>query len=243
MDRYNPLIHNEIALNQEKFALDEKTLMQEVSKVFIWMFFGLLVTSLTSTFAIVFPDIYLDLMNGFMGMVILFAPLVFVFLLVSRINKYSASKAATMFVVFSILEGLQLGYIFFMYSFSSIISTFLVTSITFLIMGIYGFTTKTDLTKFSKLFMFALVGIIISSLLNIFLFKSTGFDLIISGIGVILFTGLIAYDTQKIKESITYYYATEGKNSGRGVILGALNLYLDFINLFLFLLRFLGDRD
>ena len=242
MDKSMSAFHQAISQNPAKYTISDDLLSQEISKVYGWMFFGLMLTAATAFYCASNPSWYIGLIQGFSGIVIMLSPLALVFYLSARIHTMTASKAGTFFLIFSILMGLSLGTVFLVYSLGSIFSTFIVTSLTFLIMAFYGYTTKTDLTQFGKIFMFALVGLIISMVINIFLGSST-FDMIISGIGVLLFTGLIAYDTQKIKEAIIYSYGMDGRASGRGTIMGALALYLDFINLFLFLLRFLGNRD
>jgi uncharacterized protein len=242
MERYNAEMHQAIGQNPNQFAINEQTISQEISKVFSWMFFGLLLTTASSWFCYQAGEAYLNLISGFTGIIIMLAPLGIVFYLSARINKMTASAAGVTFLIFSLIMGVSLGTVFYQYNLGSIVSTFLTTSLLFAVMAGYGYVTKKDLTKMGSLLFFGLIGIIIASLVNIFL-KNTMFDLVISAIGVIIFLGLTAYDTQKIKESIIYYHGVEGKASGRATIMGALALYLDFINLFLFLLRFMGKRD
>lgn len=225
-----------------RFEMNAGTLAQEISKVYYWMFFGLLLTGV-SAFTVASSDTLRNIIYGTsLQWVVMLAPLGMVFFLSARIHKISASTAGTLFLVFSVVMGMSLAYIFWIFELGSIATTFAVTGGTFFIMASYGYTTKTDLTQFGKLAIFALIGIILASIVNIFV-GSSGLHMIISGVGVLLFTGLIAYDTQKIKEMIIYNHAIEGRTSGRAIIMGALALYLDFINLFLFLLQFLGDRD
>jgi hypothetical protein len=242
MDRHITEFHTAIEQDPTRFTMNAGTLAQEISKVYYWMFFGLLLTGATAFITASSETLVNAIYGTPLQWVVMLAPLGMVFFLSARIHKISASTAGTLFLVFSVLMGMSLAYIFWIYSLGSIATTFAVTGITFFLMASYGYTTKTDLTQFGKLAMFALVGIIIASVINIFM-GSSGLDMIISGIGVLLFTGLIAYDTQKIKEMIIYNYGLEGRTSGRAIVMGALSLYLDFINLFLFLLRFLGDRD
>lgn len=174
-------------------------------------------------------------------MIVTFAPLGFVLLMSFGINKLSAMTMTFLFVVYSILMGMSLSFIFLMYTASSIATTFLITSAMFGVMAVAGYTTRTDLTKFGSIMIMGVVGIIIASLINIFL-RSSGLDYIISFIGVLIFTGLTAYDVQKLKRIGSQVEA--GTEAARKLsILGALTLYLDFINLFLFLLRFLGKRN
>jgi hypothetical protein len=242
MDRHITEYQHAMQQDPQRFSINEGTLAQEISKVYYWMFFGLLLTGITAFLVSTSEQLTNAIYATPLHWVVMLAPLGLVFFLSARIHKITASTAGTLFLVFSILMGLSISYIFTIYTGTSIATTFAVTGITFFLMATYGYTTKTDLTQFGKLAMFALIGIILASIINIFLGSSI-FDMIISGIGVLLFTGLIAYDTQKIKEMIIYNYGMEGSTSGRAIVMGALSLYLDFINLFLFLLRFLGDRD
>jgi FtsH-binding integral membrane protein len=144
-------------------------------------------------------------------------------------------------VAFSAVMGMSLSYIFLLYTQSSIASVFLITSLTFAVMAVVGYTTQTDLTRFGSLLMMALIGLIIASVVNIFM-ESSMMEFIISAVGVLIFTGLIAYDTQKLKRigAGVEYGSTE---ASKLAILGATSLYLDFINLFLHLLRLLGRRE
>ncbi|MHB8842830.1 MAG: Bax inhibitor-1/YccA family protein, partial [Candidatus Aquicultor sp.] len=155
-------------------------------------------------------------------------------------NRMSASTLLLVFVVYSILMGMSLSFIFFMYTLPSIAKTFLITTGMFGFMAVLGYTTKTDLTKFGSIMMMGLVGIIIASVVNIFM-QSSQMDYIISFIGVLVFTGLTAYDVQKLKR-IGSSAEADSENMRKMTIFGALTLYLDFINLFLFLLRFFGNR-
>lgn len=178
-------------------------------------------------------------MNLF-GYFVMFAPLGLVLLMSARIHKLSSLTLVALFIVFSILMGMSLSSIFLIYTGGSIFTTFFITAGTFAIMAILGYTTKTDLTKFGSILMMGVIGIIIAMVVNMFLQSGT-MDYIISGIGVLIFTGLTAYDVQKLKRiGAGVEYGTDETN--KLSIMGALSLYLDFINLFLFLLRFMGDR-
>jgi FtsH-binding integral membrane protein len=157
-----------------------------------------------------------------------------------RIQKMSAGTAQTLFWVYSVLNGLWLAAIFLVYTDASIARTFFVTAGTFAGMSIYGYTTKRDLSSMGSFLVMGLIGLILAMVVNIFL-ASTALDFAISVIGVLIFTGLTAYDTQKIK---SWYAESDGGDTMvKKTIYGALTLYLDFINLFLFLLRFLGNRN
>jgi hypothetical protein len=178
-------------------------------------------------------------MNMF-GYFVMFAPLGLVLLMSARFHKFSSVGLVALFIVFSVLMGMSLSSIFVIYTGSSIVSTFFITSATFTAMAILGYTTKTDLTKFGSILMMGVIGIIIASVVNMFM-QSGMMELIISIAGVLIFTGLTAYDVQKLKRiGSGVEYGTDETN--KLAIMGALNLYLDFINLFLFLLRFMGDR-
>jgi FtsH-binding integral membrane protein len=162
-----------------------------------------------------------------------------VFFLSFRIQSMSVSAARTTFLVYAGLVGLSLSSILLLYTGQSVVQTFFVTAASFGALSLYGYTTKRDLSAFGSFMVMGLFGILIASLVNIFL-QSSAMAFVISAIGVVVFAGLTAYDTQKIKEM---YFERDGYDTaGRKAIMGALTLYLDFINLFLFLLRFMGDR-
>lgn len=175
-----------------------------------------------------------------LGWVVMFAPLAFVLVMSFAFNKLSSFALLLLFIAYSTVMGVSLGFIFLAYTASSIASTFFVTSATFGVMAVVGYTTKQDLTKFGKILMMALIGIIIASVVNMFL-GSAFMDYVISIIGVLVFTGLTAYDVQKLKRiGAGVEYGSESAN--KLAIMGALNLYLDFVNLFMMLLRLFGDR-
>lgn len=175
-----------------------------------------------------------------LGWIVTFAPIGFILIMSFAFNKLSASALMILFLVYSAVMGLSLSFIFLIYTAGSIYSTFGVTAGMFGFMAVLGYTTKTDLTKFGSILMMALIGIILAMVVNFFVGSGT-LDLIISILGVLIFTGLTAYDVQKLKRiGAGIEHGTEGAN--KLAIMGALTLYLDFINLFLFLLRFLGGR-
>ena len=176
-----------------------------------------------------------------LGYVVMFAPLGFVLLMSSMFRKMSSVGLLLAFLVFSVIMGISLSYIFLIYTSGSIYTTFLITSGTFAFMAFLGKTTSTDLSKFGSYLYMALFGLIIAMVVNWFV-GSSSLDYLISGAGVLIFTGLTAYDVQKLKRigAGVEYGSEEGSKLA---IMGALDLYLDFINLFLFLLRFLGNRD
>ena len=167
------------------------------------------------------------------------APLGIIFYMSFGIRKMSAAKAQTVFWVFASLMGLSLSWILLIYTGVSVARVFFITSATFGAMSIYGYTTKRDLTKMGSFLMMGLIGIIIASVVNIFM-KSTMMYFVISILGVLIFVGLTAYDTQKIKNM--YLASDSGEVIGKKAVMGALTLYLDFINLFIMLLRLFGQR-
>ena len=173
-------------------------------------------------------------------MIVLFlGTLGMVFFLSFRINKLQVGTALTLFMVYAGLLGLMLSSIFMTYTGASITRTFFISAASFGALSLYGYTTQRDLSPIGSFLVMGLFGLILAIIVNIFL-KSTGLDFAISAIGVLIFAGLTAWDTQKIKEM--YSANDDGTVSGRKAVMGALTLYLDFINLFLFLLRFMGDR-
>ena len=236
-DQYNTLTDVKVR--------DESMVRAFMTGVFSWMFIALAITAVTAWYVASTPEI-LQLMFtetglSIFGWVVMLAPIGFVLLMSFRFQKLSALSLSLLFLVYSVLVGLSLSFIFLVYTMGSIATTFGVTSLTFGIMAIAGYTTKTDLTKFGSILMMALIGIIVATLVNFFL-KSESMQYLISFIGVLVFTGLTAYDVQKLKKIGNEM--TAGQESTRKyAIMGALSLYLDFINLFLFLLRFLGRRN
>lgn len=171
--------------------------------------------------------------------VVLLAPLGFVFFFGYKINKISAATAQIYLWVFATLMGLSLAPIFMVYTGSSIAKCFFITASLFGAMSLYGYTTKKDLTGMGSFLMMGLIGIIIASLVNLFM-KSSGLDFVVSILAVIIFTGLTAYDSQRIKAM--YYQFSDGESISKAATMGALSLYMDFINLFIQMLRFFGDR-
>ena len=217
-----------------------------MANVFSWMFLALAVTAFTSYLFGSSPILISSLINpetgsmNMLGWIVTLSPFGFVLLMSFRFNQLSFGTLSLLFIVFSVLMGMSLSFILLFYTASSIFLTFVITAATFGIMALMGYTTKTDLTKFGSLMMMGLFGIIIASIANFFM-RSGTLDYVISFIGVLVFTGLTAYDVQKLKRIANGEFYGQ-QPSKKLVILGALNLYLDFINLFLFLLRFLGNR-
>jgi FtsH-binding integral membrane protein len=212
--------------------------------VYNWMFIGLALTGLVA-FYVSQSETMLRLIFGnrliFFGLII--GELALVFSISGMVNRMSAGTATGLFVLYSVLNGATLSVIFLAYAGASIFSTFFICSGTFLACSIYGWTTKRDLTSWGGFFMMGLIGIIIASLVNLFI-RSSATTMIISYIGVFVFVGLTAYDTQRLKNMALVQTAGDASAIRKAAILGALALYLDFINLFLMLLRILGQsRD
>ena len=209
-------------------------------KTFGWMAMCLLITALTAMGFVNSGLFYQVATSGAMWLLII-AELVLVFVLSARINKMSVTTATIMLIVYSALNGATLSFIFVVYSLGSIAKTFFITTGMFGVMALVGATTKRDLSKMGSILFMALIGLIIASLVNIFL-HSSGLDWIISLIGVVLFTALTAYDVQRVKRLAAESDLYDDTQVGRLAVISALSLYLDFINLFLYLLRFFGRK-
>ena len=218
-------------------------------RVYNYMTIGLVLTGLTSfgTYSLSFNDVGGQLTMTAFGQalfgsplmwVIILAPLALVMFLSFRISKMSVGAAQATFWVYAALLGVSLASIFAVYTAASITQVFFITAATFGAMSLWGYTTNRDLTGMGSFLFMGLIGIIIASIVNIFL-GSSALGFAISVIGVLIFTGLTAYDTQKIKEM--YYVGDDGTVAGRKAIMGALSLYLDFLNLFLMMLRLFGQ--
>jgi FtsH-binding integral membrane protein len=216
-----------------------------IRSVYNWMAIGLALTGFVALY-VSSSETMLRLIfgNPLIFFVLILAELGLVFSIAGMVNRMSAGTATSLFVLYSALNGVTLSFIFLAYTRSSIVSTFFICGGTFIGCSIYGWTTKKDLTSWGGFLMMGLIGIIIASLVNMFI-RSSGMSIIISYIGVIIFVGLTAYDTQKLKNmALTQPADLDGAVIRKGAILGALSLYLDFINLFLMLLRIFGTgRD
>jgi len=220
-------------------AVRENALMRTV---FNWMAAGLAVSGLTAYFTANSPFL-LNLIfgNSFMMFVLIIGELGMVFAISKGVNTMQVSTASTLFLLFSFVNGLTLSAVLLAYTYESIATTFLVTAGTFGATSLYGYVTKKDLTSMGGLLMMALIGLIIASVVNIFMASST-LGWIITYAGILIFVGLTAYDTQKIKKLGLSLTPADGDQYGRISIVGALMLYLDFVNLFLLMLRILGGR-
>ncbi|WDF77519.1 Bax inhibitor-1/YccA family protein [Mucilaginibacter sp. KACC 22773] len=217
-----------------------------IANVFLWMFVALGISAICAYVFSQNQALYQMLRdpetgrNTGLGTLVMFAPLAFVLIISFGFQRLSYAVAALLFVAFSAVMGISLSYILIVYTAGSVIGVFVTTSVVFGIMAIAGYTTNTDLTKFGSLMMMGLIGIIVASLFNMFI-GSTQLEYIISYIGIAVFVGLTAYDVQKLKRigaGLEYGDASAGKMA----LLGGLTLYLDFINLFLMILRLFGRR-
>ena len=222
-------------------ASSAKTFM---ASVFSWMFVALTITTIAAYYFASDMSLMSTLANEkgmtILGYVVMFAPLGFVLMMGVGFNKFSYSVLLTLFLAFAAIMGISLSFVLLIYTASSVYTTFASTAVMFGVMAALGYTTSTDLTKLGNILMMALVGMIVASLINMFMQSGT-MSYIISFIGVIVFTGLTAYDVQKLKrigEGAEY----GAESTKKLVIMGALSLYMDFINLFLSLLRLFGDR-
>lgn len=219
-----------------------------VANVFLWMFAALGITALTAYIFGSSEELISMLIRvnadgsagmSFLGWVVMLAPLVIVIIMSARIDKMSAKSMVLLYIVYSILMGMSLSFIFMAYTTASIFKTFMITAGMFGVMAVVGYTTNTDLTKFGSILLMALVGVIIATLVNFFM-HSARLDYIISILGVLIFTGLTAYDVQKIKQ-IGQLGIDNDETMTKIAIQAGLSLYLDFLNLFLYLLRFFGN--
>ncbi len=211
-------------------------------KVYVWMTLALAITGFTAYAVANSPGILQTIYTNqilFWGLII--AEFALVFGVSAAINKLSLTTATLMFILYSVINGALLSYIFLAYTASSVATVFFITAGTFAAMAIVGYTTKTDLSSMGKILFMALIGLIIATIVNLFI-KSSGFTLILSYVGVLIFVGLTAWDSQKIKQMLLQA-PDAGEGAQKLALLGALTLYLDFINLFIYLLRIFGRRE
>ena len=211
-------------------------------KVYVWMTLALVITGVTAYGVATSPGLMMAIATNkllFWGLII--AEFGLVVAISAAINKLSLTTATLLFVLYSVINGATLSFIFAICTMSSIASVFFITAGTFAVMAVIGYTTKKDLTSMGKILFMALIGIIIATIVNIFL-KSTGLQMIVSYLGVLIFVGLTAYDSQKIKQMLLMA-PDAGEGAQKIALLGALSLYLDFVNLFIYLLRIFGRRE
>ena len=211
-------------------------------KVYVWMTLALVITGFTAYGVATSPGIQqLVFGNSIVMWGLIIAEFALVIGVSAAINKLSLTTATLMFILYSVINGALLSSIFLIYTASSIATVFFITAGTFGAMALVGYTTKTDLTSMGKILFMALIGLVIATLVNLFV-KSSGFTLILSYVGVLIFVGLTAYDSQKIKQMMLQA-PDAGESAQKLALLGALTLYLDFINLFIYLLRIFGKRE
>lgn len=243
--------YNNNSSAREQYGINWREQQLEVSrafpvlmqKVYLWMSLALVITGFTAYFVATSQTLLTMIFgNSLVMWGLIIAEFALVFAISGAINKLSLTTATLLFTLYSVLNGATLSVIFLAYTLSSIASVFFITSATFGAMALYGYFTKKDLSSWGRILFMALIGIIIATVVNIFL-KSGALNMIVSYVGVLVFVGLTAYDSQKIKEMLL-----QAPDAGEGMqkiaLLGALSLYLDFINLFIYLLRIFGSsRD
>jgi len=233
-----------VELKQNTYAQSQSTaidqgLREYMMKVYNYMTSGLAISGLVA-WGFASSDTLMQAVFGSgLQWIVMLAPLGFIFFLGARLQKMSLSAAQITFWAFAAVMGISLSSILYAFTGLSVARVFLITCSTFAAMSIYGYTTKRDLTKFGSFLIMGLIGIILASIVNIFM-QSSAMHFIISCVGVLVFVGLTAYDTQRIKST---YYQVAGTNfAGKAAIMGALTLYLDFINLFIMLMQLFGQR-
>ena len=236
---YNIVNHENSSNNKERTL--NAAFPALMRKVYVWMTLALLLTAVTAFGVATSPTLLTTIYSSRVVMWgLIFAEFALVIAISGAINKLSLSTATLLFILYSVLNGATLSAIFVIYTDLAIVKAFIVSAGMFGAMAVFGYTTKRNLSTIGRIMFMLLIGIIIASIVNIFL-KSGAFDYIISFIGVAVFTGLAAWDSQTIKKMLMNQYDMS-ENSQKIALLGALNLYLDFINLFLYLLRIFGRK-
>lgn len=223
--------------------VDSVVVSSTLKKVYLWMSFALIISALTAMYVVKSATI-LELIysNSYSILFLFLAQLGIVWFISARLHKTSFMVATLLFILYSVITGIVFSSIFFVYTFESITNVFLITAGTFAAVSCYGYVTKSDLSKWHTYLFMGLIGLIIASLVNWFL-KSELLYWVASYVGVAIFVGLTAYDTQKIKTMIQENSLHGEEVTNRIALIGALSLYLDFINLFLYLLRIFGRKD
>lgn len=218
----------------------DASLRQYMVKIYNFMSIALAISGAIAFLVASSPALMQAIFGTPLAWVVMLAPLGFVFFFTYKLNSISAATAKSYLWIYSALMGISLSTIFIAYTGTSIARVFFITASTFGAMSLYGYSTKKDLTGMGSFLTMGLIGLIIASIVNIFL-KSSAFEFAISAIGVLIFIGLTAYDTQRIKQNY-YQFSGNDEATGKMAVIGALNLYMDFINLFIMMLRFFGDR-
>ena len=237
VERYGTAYRAETAAQSAEY---DEGLRAYMLKVYNYMASGVLLTGIIALLVGNNQDLVLSLFTGGTRWLVMLAPLAFVMVLSFGVHRMSSSTLQMVFWAFAATMGLSISWIFVAFDGTSIARTFFITAASFGALSLYGYTTKKSLSGMGTFLFMGVFGIIIASVVNMFL-GSEGLQFIISVVGVLVFAGLTAYDTQRIKES--YYMMATGEAVAKGAIMGAVNLYLDFVNLFMFLLQFLGNRE
>jgi FtsH-binding integral membrane protein len=225
---------------RQQEIVSSSTFSTLMRKVYTWMALALAITGFTAYYVASSPAIMQAIFSNrilFWGLLI--GELALVWIVSASINRLSLTTATAMFILYSVLNGVTLSFIFLAYTMTSITTVFFITAGTFAAMSLYGYFTKTDLSKMGQIMIMALIGLIIATIVNLFV-KSSGLTMILSYVGVLIFVGLTAWDTQKIKQMLQMASDT-GEAAQKIALMGALSIYLDFINLFLYLLRIFGS--
>jgi FtsH-binding integral membrane protein len=225
---------------QQSAALFDEGLRQHMLRVYNYMALGLVLTGAVAFIVSSVPALYVPIFSTPLKWVVMLAPLAFVFLFSFRIQTMTAAGAQAMFWAFCGLMGLSLASVFLVFTGTSIARTFFIAATMFGAMSLYGYTTKTDLTKFSSFLIMGLIGVLIAALVNLFM-QSSALQFAISVIGIFVFLGLTAWDTQTIKEQYAENFDSESRQ--KLAVWGAFSLYLNFVNIFQLLLNFTGERE
>ncbi|MCK0069211.1 MULTISPECIES: Bax inhibitor-1/YccA family protein [Kordiimonas] len=237
MERYNTAYRAGTATQTAEFDAGLRAYML---KVYNYMASGVLLTGIIAMIVGTNQDLMVAIYGGGLRWIVALAPLAFILVMSFGAHRMSSGTLQMVFWAFAAVMGLSMASIFAVYSAESIARTFFITAASFGALSLYGYTTKKSLSGMGTFLFMGLIGIIIASIVNFFL-ASSMMAFVINVAGVLIFAGLTAYDTQRIKES--YFMTTTGEAVAKGAIMGAVNLYLDFVNLFMFLLNFLGERE
>jgi FtsH-binding integral membrane protein len=235
-----PLRYGTNTIRGQSTAVFDEGLRQHMLRVYNYMGLGLVVTGIVAFVVASTPALYVPIFSTPLKWVVMLAPLAFVFLFSFRIQTMSASGAQTMFWAFCAVMGLSLASVFLVFTGTSIARTFFIAATMFGATSLYGYTTRSDLTKFSSFLVMGLIGVVIAAVVNIFL-ASTALQFAISVIGIFVFLGLTAWDTQTIKEQYAENFDAESQQ--KMAVWGGFSLYLNFINIFQLLLTFTGQRE
>lgn len=235
-----PQYRTSAGFGQQSAALFDEGLRQHMLRIYDYMALGLVLTGAVAFMVASTPAIYVPIFSSPLKWVVMLAPLAFVFFFSFRLQSMTGAGAQMMFWAFCAVMGLSLSSVFLVFTGTSIARTFFIAATMFGATSLYGYTTKTDLTKFSSFLIMGLIGVVIASLVNIFM-QSSAMQFVISVVGIFVFLGLTAWDTQSIKEQYADSYDSESQQ--KLAVAGALSLYLNFVNIFQLLLNFTGERE